>query len=273
MERERLEAEILQVLAARDGDGGKYFVAALPDYIKKAVGPISHPAPGARSQSAVVTDQEISAALWALMNRGLVFLDLAYAMRLEMKLGSCCWRLTPAGEAAAADVETNPDNAHSYLRRLRAAAPGCGDLVFRYADEALRAYGAQCYLSTAVMFGVAAEAAFDELADAFASWLHGPERERFAKEIKGEPLLRRLLAFQRRIEPKRDQLPRPLAETLALDLLAVQDLIRVTRNDAGHPKADAIQRDSAFQLLQLGVRYLGKLDALRDFFVKNTHPE
>ena len=63
MERERLEAEILQVLAARDGDGGKYFVAALPDYIKKAVGPISHPAPGARSQSAVVTDQEISAAL------------------------------------------------------------------------------------------------------------------------------------------------------------------------------------------------------------------
>ena len=44
---------------------------------------------------------------------------------------------------------------------------------------------------------------------------------------------RRFREFRKRIEPRRPELPHALADNLTRD--AIADLIRVTRNAAGHP--------------------------------------
>lgn len=66
----------------------------------------------------------------------------------------------------------------------------------------------------------------------------------------------------------RPQLPENLADTLTLD--AVADLLRVTRNDAGHPTGRRIDEDTAYTHLQMAARYLQKMTALEAHFLSEA---
>lgn len=53
---------------------------------------------------------------------------------------------------------------------------------------------------------------------------------------------------------------------MSLTLDSVLDLLRITRNEAGHPTGRVVDRDEAFINLQMFARYLKKLYQLRAFF-------
>ena len=53
---------------------------------------------------------------------------------------------------------------------------------------------------------------------------------------------------------------------MALTLDSVLDLLRIYRNQAGHPTGKHVSRDDAFITLQMFARYLQKLYTLRSFF-------
>jgi hypothetical protein len=72
--------------------------------------------------------------------------------------------------------------------------------------------------------------------------------------------------FRKRIEPRKTQLPAALQEGLDIWLNSVADLLRATRNDAGHPTGRAMDRDDQFINLQMFARYLLKLYGLKAFF-------
>jgi hypothetical protein len=69
--------------------------------------------------------------------------------------------------------------------------------------------------------------------------------------------------FRKRIEPKKPDLPNEFSDSMALDLDAVADLLRVSRNDAGHPTGHRIDEASAYINLQLFARYIEKMMKLR----------
>ena len=70
--------------------------------------------------------------------------------------------------------------------------------------------------------------------------------------------------FRKRIEPARKELPDGLADALTLD--AIADLIRLTRNEVGHPTGRQIDEDTARVHLAIAPTYLRKMSQLSAHF-------
>jgi hypothetical protein len=141
--------------------------------------------------------------------------------------------------------------------------------IFRvYAAEAVRAYAASCYLASSVMLGVASERAFQLLGEAFGTWLPAEEANRFMQVFGNtrQTYINKFLEFRRRIEPRKGMLPYEFSDNMSLTLDSVLDLLRITRNEAGHPIGRVVDRDEAYINLQMFARYLIKLYALRSWF-------
>ena len=250
MDQDDLQRCVLRVLAdgadSRLGHGKRYLV----DSIKKA-------APDAR-----FTRSDIQQTVWSLVSQGLAYIDFS-----QPAPGNWALRLTAAGSAAVADEEINPNDPAGYLARLIKDVPGISPTVKKYATEALGAYTARLYLSCTVMLGVASEAAFLELAEAFTHALSGNHREKFSSIFHNpkQAYVAKFNEFRKRVEPLRGQLPEALQDGMDLWLNSVLDLLRVYRNDAGHPKGKTMDRDDCFINLRMFARYVHKMYVLKEF--------
>lgn len=115
------------------------------------------------------------------------------------------------------------------------------------------------------MLGIAAERAFLVMAETYA-----------ASSIAGALAMAKELAtprrncvtlwteFRKRIESVRRELPNGLADALTLD--AIADLIRLTRNEVGHPTGRKIDEDTARVHLTIAPVYLRKMQQLATHF-------
>lgn len=207
--------------------------------------------------------RQVMEATWSLISQGLAYIDYS-----QPSVDNWTLHLTPAGEAAAGDQSINPDSPGEYLQRLRADVPGASATVWQYANEALASYVNRCYLASAVMLGVASEAAFLEMAEAFAGWLPEGERERYSSLInkRNAAYLAKFEDFRRKLEPRKPDLPEDLSDGMALTLDSVLDLLRIYRNEAGHPRGKQIDRAQARINLEMFARYLQRMYAFKAFF-------
>lgn len=217
--------------------------------------------------SAIRRDAQCAASdvwetLWALVGDGLVYLDTAGQ---GSGTDNWRWRLSTDGVRVANGGTWEPRDPDGYLDRVRREIPALDDLVELYLTEALQSFNARCYLATSVMLGVAAERAFLVMIEKYAaSPLPG------ARAIASE--LTRVRSnyftlwteFRKRIEPVRQELPNGLADPLTLD--AIADLIRLTRNEVGHPTGRRIDEDTARVHLTIAPVYLRKVHQLADHF-------
>lgn len=201
---------------------------------------------------------DVLAAVWGLVAEGLVYLDH------EDQPSDAWWRwkLSPAGLRAVNGGAWEPTTMDRYLNRLRRDAPALDGIVLQYVEEALRAFNAQCYLAAAVMVGVASERAFLLLAEAFAEAV-GEQASALRKELSNprSSQHRRYAEFRKLVEHRRDRLPNGLVDPIALD--GVAELLRVVRNDAGHPTGAEIDEDTARTQLLIAGPYLQKMARLR----------
>jgi len=202
-------------------------------------------------------------AIWALIARGLAYVDFS-----QNNWDNAVLLLTTAGLAVANDPNFSPDDGSAYVDEVRSSVPDASATVLQYIGEAHRAYIARCFFATAVMVGVASEAAFLEMAPSFGSWLQGTEQTQFLQVLNNPRMmyLETFKAFRKRVEGKAPQLPPDLADGLDLTLSAVLDALRVYRNQSGHPTGKQIDRGTAFTILQMTPRYLQKMYDLKAFF-------
>ena len=250
-----LQSTILRLLSdpnvdKRLGRGEHYFTEAV---IK------------AYSQEKSPTSAEIAQTLWFLLGRGLVYIYMWQHAPENWE-----WQLTKAGIESAKDEQFNPDDLDRYLLRLRANVPDVSDLVFLYASEAVRCYSHENYLASAVMLGVASEAAFLEMADSSVKWI-GASGEKLRDVLDSkQPYVKKFDEFRKRIEPRKIDLPSDLVDGMSLTFDSVLDLLRISRNDAGHPTGKPVLREDQYIALQMFARYLQKLYQLRTFFLSPT---
>jgi hypothetical protein len=196
-------------------------------------------------------------ALWGLVGDGLAYLDPA-----GQGSGTDNWRWRPsaAGIAAAQGGTWEPRDVDGYLKRLRAHRPAVNEVAVAYVAEALRAFNARCYLATSVMLGVASESIINGLGHAIVAvqgskarqlekLLHSPT-SRIAKQF--EEMRKQLILMD---------LPDGLTDTLTLD--AVADLLRISRNNVGHPTGVGVDEDTAYTHLHMAARYLQKMTTLQ----------
>jgi hypothetical protein len=115
------------------------------------------------------------------------------------------------------------------------------------------------------MLGVAAERAFLVMVRSYAgSQTTGAQA--MAKELAKPRSNYYALwtEFRKRVEPVRPDLPGGLADPLTLD--AIADLIRLTRNEVGHPTGRQIDEDTARVHLTIAPVYLRKIQLLSAYF-------
>ncbi len=218
------------------------------------------------SQEVGCTDTEVWEAIWGLVGDGLVFLDTA---RQGSGTDNWRWRLSADGQRVAKGGTWEPRDPDGFLARIRREIPELDDLVELYLTEALQSFNGRCYLATSVMLGVAAERAFLVMAASFAA-SSLPGASAMAKELdKPRSNYFALWAeFRKRIEPVRQKLPNGLADPLTLD--AIADLIRLTRNEVGHPTGRQIDVDTARVHLTIAPVYLRKMSLLATHFAGAT---
>lgn len=200
--------------------------------------------------------------LWGLVGDGLVYLDTAGQ---GSGTDNWQWRLSAEGKRVAKGGSWEPRDPDGYLDRIRREIPNLDDLVELYLTEALQSFNGRCYLATSVMLGVAAERAFLVMAKSYA-----------ASSMNGAPAIAKELAkprsnyfalwteFRKRVEPVRQDLPDGLADALTLD--AIADLIRLTRNEVGHPTGRQVDEDTARVHLTIAPEYLRKMQQLAVHF-------
>ncbi len=203
-------------------------------------------------------------AVWGLLSDGLVYIDPAGQGRAQT-WDNWHWRLSARGIQAATGGSWEPRDPEGYLRRLRRRAPDLDEAAEAYVREALSAFNARCFLACSVMLGVASEQVFGRLTAAFVA-ATGDDAAPLRKllENPNATYYRRFVEFRKRIEPRRKDLPSGLADSLTLD--AVADLLRVTRNAAGHPTGAMVDEDTAYTHLQMSGRFLAKMADLARYF-------
>ena len=168
-----------------------------------------------------------------------------------------------AGELTAHD----PDD---YLRRIKTACPSIDDTTLLYIGEALDTFRVGKHLSATVMIGVAAENILQRLVDAVHAALNTPERqERFERATKGKKAKTQHDEILARLRSPVSPLPTDLESVRTQHIDGIYDLIRRTRNEAGHPTGKRMGRDETHALLLLFPMYCKTAHDLMDWLTKN----
>src|SRR5271166_4780488 len=149
-----------------------------------------------------------------------------------------------------------------FLKILHAEVPDISSEAIVYLEEAVATFYADCLLSSCVMLGVAAETEFLRLIVVVTkSATHGA---RFAPLNNLTFIRQKITKFQDLLKPIIGTLPKTATEDLDTYLNPIQSVIRIARNDAGHPTgAKPPLREQVCVWLQLFIPFARQLMRLR----------
>lgn len=220
---------------------------------------------GWRANSEGVSDDVFYEVLWDLVGRGLV--ALIPDVNRDYGVNDFRFLLTVRGvRFVDSEGQFNPDDPDRFLDLFRQRMPGIDDLAYRYVRESVLAYRAECFLASAVMLGAASERMILLLGQAFIAT--GRPKQSFRdtfQSTKGR-FGDKLEALADQLVPTRDELPRHLADKLQPALNAVAQLLRQTRNDAGHPSGIDLTDDQMHTNLTTAAYYLETIHGLTRHF-------
>jgi hypothetical protein len=240
--RERAGYELIQYVNLLMG------VAAVLASREKAANQDLHP-----SDAELVRD-----VFWDLFRQGFITLGIDNA--------NSTWPFFRLSQFGQRTIGTeNPYRFHdtaSYIAMVKDAVPDISPEAIAYLDEAVVCFYAGCLLASCVMLGVAAEAEFLRLVDcAAASKTYGA---RFTPVQKARFIRSKITKFQNALMPLHRNLPPEAVEDLESNFNTIQSVLRIARNEAGHPTGAAPpQREQVYVYLQLFTPFARQLMRLR----------
>lgn len=156
-------------------------------------------------------------------------------------------------------------DASSYLALVRRQVPDISEQAITYLDEAVGAFYAECLLASSVMLGVAAESEFLRLLDVA---VNRPNVGGTFRSAANEKFIRqKITKFLSAIASVAPKLDRQATEDLDTNFAPIQSVLRIARNEAGHPSSAAPHRESVYINLQLFVPFARQLMRLRNALV------
>ena len=180
------------------------------------------------------------------------------------------FRVTSYGRKVLASTEYEPHDAGGYLARLKTAIPAIDKDILRYLEESLACFHRGTLLASAVMLGCAAEKAALLLIEGFGAAIQNPnDQAKYLKETDAWMISKKYAALWKRLEPLSKSLPSGLGDDLHTILDRIFDLIRTTRNAAGHPTGKTIEREVMHANLLLFPTYCRRVYGLIDHFAAN----
>ncbi len=178
--------------------------------------------------------------------------------------------LTEYGKQVAGSDVPIPHDPTGYLSFLKARVPDIDPIIVSYMEECLNTYNINALLSSTVMLGCASEKALLLLIDVYSKALSDTKRqEKFEKAIQRGGIKSKFDVFWASLTTVLGNLPKDLLDGLQNELLGVFEMIRNTRNDAGHPTGNKVPRIQLFSQIQVFIPYCEKIYRLIDYFANN----
>ena len=217
-----------------------------------------------------ISDKQVMEGVWSLIGQGLAYIDYSQSAVENWRL-----EITARGRAVVNDEGINPDDPAGYIQNLDREVPDLSEIVKNYAHEALYAYNARLYRSSAVMLGVASEAAVLEVAPALAQTMREGRKQEYLEKLDAfnRSYNAKFEDFRNKLESRKDDcLPEELTKDLNLTMNSVGELLRVYRNKAGHPTGEEVSRHKCFTWLHMFVEYAKKLYAIKAHLENSPTP-
>lgn len=176
------------------------------------------------------------------------------------------FHVTAYGEMVLENREYQPYDPDGYLQKLRIEIPTIDPVIIRYLEECLSCFRQNLLLSAAVTLGCASEKAMLLLIEVFGTILEGDDKAAFQKETNTFIISRKYKALWSRLEPIATSLPDNLGYNLESIIHNTFDIIRATRNEAGHPSGNIIEKETVHANLLLFPIFCKRIYELIDHF-------
>jgi hypothetical protein len=210
--------------------------------------------------------EKITAVVWELIIEGI------YTPGTGMQTPNLPFvRVTAYGRKCFEAGELTAHDPDDYLRRLKAMCPSIDETTLLYTGEALDTFRVGKHLAATVMIGVAAESMLLRLVAAVHSALDTVQRRaKFEKDTKGKGARTQHDEVLKVLRSSANPLPAKLGYVLTQQIDGIYDLIRRTRNEAGHPTGRRLEREEAHALLLLFPTYCKTVHDLMEWLATNT---
>jgi len=180
------------------------------------------------------------------------------------------YHLTQYGKSVLENPEYQPHDANGYLSHLKEEIPQVDQVIIRYLDEGLICYQKNLLFAAAVMIGCAAEKAMLLLIDSYGDAIRDPEKKQdYERETKSFMISHKWEALWKRLGAVSSSFPIQIRDDLGTILERIFDLIRTTRNDAGHPSGKKMEKETIHANLLLFPSYCKRVYSLVEYFSCN----
>lgn len=179
--------------------------------------------------------------------------------------------LTTHGVECIKTGEMLPFDPNGYLVSVQSRVPGLDAVTMTYLREAVSTFNREFYLSASVALGVAAEALILRMIDSYIAAFVDPQRKANAeKRYQGKQLRAQYGVFKQDFASLRPSLPPELFGDFETHLDSIFQLIRVTRNDSGHPSGTVPERAVVAANLQAFPYFAKRVLAIENYFAMNS---
>lgn len=216
-----------------------------------------------------LTQYSLMVMAWDWISRGLAYFDISQPATSNWDL-----ELTERGIRYIDEEEENPYNDSIWYNSLIKKAPGLSDIEKQYAKEAIQAFVNELYLSCHVMIGVASESVIVRMARAMSQSSLIERRESLRNAVSNSRIgIRELFNKMRpELENAKAKIPGSLADNMPIWLDSMFDVIRVNRNEVGHPTGSSVGREESVMVLRCFVTYMSKACRLISCLEQDAEP-
>lgn len=180
--------------------------------------------------------------------------------------------LTEYGRKCITEDRILPHDPDGFLQSFNREVPNADATVVEYLTESLQCYIHGLHRSAAVMLGGASEQAVLLMIESYGNSIADVNaKQTFQANIqKAQSIFRKYELFEAKFAGIKQRLPRTLTDNVDSLLRGVFDLIRSSRNDAGHPAIGAsVSRDAVYSHLRLFPPYCKRVYELIAWFTAN----
>jgi hypothetical protein len=176
-------------------------------------------------------------------------------------------KLTAYGKTVTNTNGPVPHDPSGYLFRVRQEVPNIDPVILTYLEESINTYSIGAYLSASVTLGCASEKALLLLIDSYINSIKDDkERESFRHKVQGRVIKRQYDEFSKALTGQLGKLPNDLSDNLNNILLGVFDMIRINRNEVGHPTGKTVEKEVIFAYLQVFIGYCKRIYGLISYY-------
>lgn len=216
----------------------------------------------ARSALSAQDQEYLREVFWDLVSQGIICLGLNKDNEFWP-----FFKVTTYGQTVLEAGEAIPYDPEGYLRRVKQTAPDLSAVAEYYLAESVQCFIRGLYTASAVMLGAASEALFMDLTEAIAQAISdSSKKDKFLSAATSVSIRRAYDAVSEFVQGVKSGLPDDLRRDCDVFLTGIFNIIRMYRNEAGHPSGRRILREEAFANLQVFVAYCRHMHSLAQHF-------